>query len=114
VGARPPFEIDEQEEDEHTRLRVAGELDMATAPVLENRLKQLRAARLQEARQDRRWVVLDLSRLEFIDSTGVKVLFQAIHYARSDGWQVELRGDLSSQVKQVVELTQLDRYWRPR
>jgi anti-anti-sigma factor len=90
---------------------VAGELDLATAPVLETRLRELQADRLRVPRDDRRWVVLDLSRLEFIDSTGVRVLFQAIHYARNGGWRLEIRGELAPQVKQVAELTQLDRFW---
>jgi len=113
MGAGPLFEIREREEERHTRLAVAGELDLATAPALEDRLNRLRAERLREPRDDRRWVVLDLSRLEFIDSTGVKVLFQAINYAQSDGWRLEIRGDLAPQVKQVAELTQLDRFWKP-
>jgi anti-anti-sigma factor len=113
VGAGPPFEIREREEDNHTRLSVAGELDLATAPALEEHLNQLRAARLREPRGDRRWVVIDFSGLEFIDSTGVKVLFQAIHYAQSDGWRLEIRGNLTPQVRQVAELTQLDRFWKP-
>jgi anti-anti-sigma factor len=114
VGAGPPFEIREREEDSHTHLSVAGELDLATAPALEDRLNQLRAARLCESREDRRWIVLDLSRLEFIDSTGVKVLFQAFHYAQSDGWRLEIRGRLAPQVRQVAELTRLDRFWEPK
>ncbi len=113
LGAGPPFEIREREEEGQTRLSVAGELDLATAPVLEHRLSQLRDDRLQAARDDRRWVVLDLSGLEFIDSTGVKVLFAAINYAQSEGWRLEIHGDLVPQVKQVAELTQLDRHWKP-
>jgi anti-anti-sigma factor len=111
VGVGPPFEIHQREEERSTTLSVAGELDLSTAPALEHRLNELRADRLGAPRDNRRWVVLDLSRLDFIDSTGVRVLFEAIHYARSEGWRLEIRGELGPQVKQVAELTQLDRFW---
>jgi anti-anti-sigma factor len=111
VGAGPDFEIRQRDDERATTLSVAGELDMATAPALETRLSELRADRLQAPRDSRRWVVLDLSRLDFIDSTGVKVLFQAVEFARSGGWRVEIRGELVPQVRQVAELTQLDRFW---
>ena len=50
-------------------LRPTGELDIATAPELERVLERPRAA------GDR--VVLDLAELEFIDSTGLRVIVRA-------------------------------------
>jgi anti-sigma B factor antagonist len=53
-------------------IRVSGELDLATVPSLEQELQ----AALERA--DGHRVVLDLSDLEFIDSTGIAVLVRAM------------------------------------
>jgi anti-anti-sigma factor len=64
-------------------LRPAGELDIATAPRLERAL-------LHERRAGDR-VVLDLADLEFIDSTGLRVIVKAVEAARTGHWQLTLR-----------------------
>lgn len=111
MGAGPHFEIHEREEEGLTRISVEGELDLATAPALANRLNQLRADRRQLRWEERSAVRLDLSNVEFIDSTGIHVLFEAIDYASMDGWRLELEGDLSPQVGQMAKFTGLDRHY---
>jgi anti-anti-sigma factor len=64
-------------------VRPAGELDIGTAPRLERALLEGRSA------GDR--VVLDLGRLEFIDSTGLRVIVQAVEEARRGRWELRLR-----------------------
>ena len=64
-------------------LRPAGELDIGTAPRLERALLEGRSA------GDR--VVLDLGRLEFIDSTGLRVIVKAVEAARRGRWELRLR-----------------------
>lgn len=49
-------------------MRVKGEIDLSTAPVLEARLDEL---------EDAGTVVLDLSDVTFIDSTGLRVILAA-------------------------------------
>jgi|SRR5579884_845362 len=95
------FEIEEREAGDRLCLVLKGELDLAAAPVLH--------ARLSELRQQRRAVRLDLSRLEFIDSSGVHVLMRALNHARTDGWQLEIGARLSPPVRRIFELVQLDR-----
>jgi anti-anti-sigma factor len=58
-------------------VRIAGELDIATAPQLEQTLHkaQLRAPR----------VVLDLRELTFMDCAGIQVVVAASHHARQTG-----------------------------
>jgi anti-anti-sigma factor len=64
-------------------LRPAGELDIATAARLERALHDGRE------RGDR--VLLDLTALEFIDSTGLRVIVRGVEAADRDGWELRLR-----------------------
>lgn len=70
------FSITAQDADGGTlRVLVRGELDLATAPELEDTLVT--------AIEDGREVVLDLRELEFMDSSGVRVLVVA--HTRAEG-----------------------------
>jgi anti-anti-sigma factor len=64
-------------------LRPAGELDIATA----GRLAQA----LLDGREPGDRVVLDLAALEFIDSTGLRVIVRGVEAAHRDGWDLRLR-----------------------
>jgi anti-anti-sigma factor len=64
-------------------LHPTGELDIATAGRLERALLDGRE------RGDR--VVLDLAALEFIDSTGLRVIVRGAEAARRDGWELRVR-----------------------
>ncbi len=78
-------------------MAVCGELDLATSPALQEQLERLgsTAAAL---------VILDLSQLEFIDSSGLSVVVGAHQRAAKDGWRFALvKG--SPQVQQVMSLT---------
>jgi anti-anti-sigma factor len=78
-------------------IALEGELDLASAPALEERL-----AAVEDGRPTR--VVVDLGRLAFIDSTGLRVLLQA--NARADEGEHELvlrPGD--ADVQRVFEVT---------
>ncbi len=59
------------------RLALRGELDLATAPLLDEALRA--------AGEAARTVVLDLRGLSFLDSTGLRTVLQADARARSDG-----------------------------
>jgi anti-sigma B factor antagonist len=63
----PIFGIDIVECDHTLTLKVRGELDLATAPLLKERLEEVEAAEATN-------VVIDLDQVEFIDSTGLHVL----------------------------------------
>jgi len=58
-----------RQEDRHT-LVLTGELDLASAPALESMVARVCADGASE-------VVLDLSRLKFIDSSGLKAILSA-------------------------------------
>jgi anti-sigma B factor antagonist len=88
--------IHETHEEGWLRLSVIGELDLATAPVLKERLGRLHAPQ--------RSVRLDLSKLEFMDSTGLGVLALGISNARTRGCQLQVEPDLSPGVRYLFEL----------
>jgi anti-sigma B factor antagonist len=79
--APPPtgFTCDVVEADGHVALILGGELDIASAPALEARFAEAIAAGTSR-------VVIDLRGLEFVDSTGLRVLLaQGMHNGVADG-----------------------------
>lgn len=101
------FWLDEgSAEDGRLRLGLVGELDIASAGQLEERLRTL------AVQGDP--VVLDLGRLQFIDSLGLRELVRAVSDARRDNWNLELATTLSSQVRQIIDLLELRQlFWPP-
>jgi anti-anti-sigma factor len=86
----------EREGDLHT-IHVQGELDLATAGDLERELIKVEDT-------DALSIILDLSRLQFIDSTGVRVLLSAHARSRADSNRLTLlRGPAA--VQRVFQLT---------
>ena len=81
--------------------RVSGELDVSTAPRLREELVALFAA-------GRRYVVLDLSDLDFLDSTGLGVIVGVLKRARTLGGDLLLVCPKPS-IRRVFEITGLDR-----
>jgi anti-anti-sigma factor len=75
----PSFDISERHgPGDAVILALSGELDMATVGVLTKRLDD--AARIRQP------VVLDLSELQFIDSSGLRAFLKATAEASRDGW----------------------------
>jgi anti-anti-sigma factor len=103
----PEFWIEEEpDEGGLIRLGLIGELDIAGADGLR--------ARLQALAEHRRPVRLDLRRLQFIDSSGLRELVRAVSGARRDGWALELDPTLSPQVRQVIDLLELGNLFWPQ
>lgn len=78
------------------RLRLVGELDQAVIDGL--------AQRLDELKQSGATVRLDLSSLDFIDSSGVRCILLSLRDARRDHWQLEVEPQVSWQVERVVRV----------
>lgn len=76
-------------------VRATGELDLMTVPKLD--------AVLQEVMADKADLELDLSRLDFIDSTGVHLVLGAYDASIRDGWEFTIIG-ASADVKRAFEL----------
>lgn len=98
--SHPYFEILEQRDDGGFRLSLHGELDFASTPLLDDRLARLRAKK--------RAVRLDLSKLDFIDSTGLHLLIRALGDARTDGWQLQIEPEVSPTVERLFRLVHFD------
>jgi anti-sigma B factor antagonist len=87
--------------DRATVLKLEGELDVATAPALEE------AVALAFAGQPSS-LVIDLSSLTFLDSTGIRVLVTAGRRAEEAGCSLVLLAP-TAQVLRVLRLTGVDR-----
>jgi anti-sigma B factor antagonist len=81
-------------------LSLAGELDLSTIPNVEGTLfEELRA---------RPELVIDLTQLVFIDSSGIGLLIRASHAKNGDG-RMHFAVASGSQVERVFGLTRIDR-----
>jgi anti-anti-sigma factor len=81
-------------------VALAGEMDVASAGVVSRRLSEL-----VDSGAD---IVIDLSALEFIDSTGLGVLVRAGAHARERGRTLRLRAP-GENVASALAVTGLDR-----
>ncbi len=78
-------------------IELIGELDLDGAPRLEEELKRVEASDVDS-------IVVDLGQLEFIDSTGLRLLVMASERCQEGRFSL-LRG--SKQVHRVFEITDL-------
>jgi anti-sigma B factor antagonist len=96
--------IDVRHEKDGVVLSLSGELDLASAPLLQSEVEssQVTAATT---------VVLDLEKLTFIDSTGLRVLLSAHDRSRESGQEFAVtRG--SQQVQRLLSITGVDSHLR--
>jgi len=95
--AGPSFEIRESvEADGVIRVALIGELDIAVADGVEERFRLLRDTGKQ--------VRLDLSQLDFIDSSGVRVIVLGLKHARQGGHELEVDRRISPSVARMIEI----------
>ena len=99
MSALVPFRVVESRDpDGVLRIALIGELDLAVADRLSARLEQLTS--------DGTPVRLDLSRLEFIDGSGIRTLLQAMHDgSRNSERLVEVDRTIGDHVQAVIDLT---------
>lgn len=96
------FAVERHDRPEGTLLRIQGEVDLYTAPKLRERLDEAIDA-------GRRALTLDLSEMDFIDSTGLGVLVGAQKRLRETGGAIVLRNPSrsTSKILEIAGLTQL-------
>jgi len=104
VSVELDFEITEQVDHEPAVVAVRGEIDLSSAP-------ELRSSLLKQASEGRTMLVIDLSGVTFIDSTGLSVLLSGMKRLREAG------GDLllviaDPQILRVFEITGLTGLFR--
>jgi anti-sigma B factor antagonist len=92
-----PFSVSEREEGGVRVIEVAGELDIATAPRLCARLDALRARR-------RPRLLVDLTEVDFCDSTGLRALLGAASEVRAHGGRFAIVCPPSGDVARLLEI----------
>ena len=85
-------------------LQLQGELDLASAPLLEAEVDRAEVTSAQN-------LLLDLRELQFIDSTGLRTLFSAYQRAsaRGQGFAVT---DGSPQVQRLLAITRMSEHMK--
>jgi anti-anti-sigma factor len=97
MGEQDQLRIDSAIESDRVVFSLDGELDMASAPALQ-------AALESESLAGKEMVVLDLRRLRFVDSTGLRIILAARNRCRERGQQLAVtRG--SEQVERLLSVT---------
>ena len=98
--SNPGFDLHVERRGSAAILRLSGELDITGADRLETRIKEL-------ADDSPDIVVIDLRKVSFMDSTGLRSLLRARALGSEEGWSLTLiRGP--KPVHRVLELTRMD------
>jgi len=98
-GGHPLLEVVEVRDAGRVRVRLRGDLDVASAPTV--------TAALQRLREQGEHVLLDLDAVGFIDMSGLRVVIAAARDGSRDGWSFRItRG--SPQVRRLISLVELD------
>jgi anti-sigma B factor antagonist len=97
MGVTDQLQINVRHAQERVILALSGELDMASADALQQAIdgENLPAETM---------VVLDLQQLQFIDSTGLRVILAALERCRARGQKFAVTPG-SQQVKRLLSLT---------
>jgi anti-sigma B factor antagonist len=96
--------IEVRHEKDRAVLSLRGELDLASAPLLQGEIEGSEVAAAEI-------VVLDLQALEFIDSTGLRVLLTAHERSRERGQEFAITPG-SQQVQRLLSITRVDEHLR--
>lgn len=94
--------ISSRSQGDHVIVTAAGEIDLYTAPVLQADLAAIIADAVPAAR-----FVIDMSGVEFCDSTGMNVLLSGLRQVRERGGELELAAPRPA-VRKILEVTGLD------
>jgi anti-anti-sigma factor len=94
------LELKTDEGDALVRVSLSGELDISSAPALEEALGRIESG-------EPSLLLVDLRELEFMDSTGLRTLVSANQRARAQGRRLAIvRGP--EQVDRIFSVTRLD------
>lgn len=85
--------------DHEVRVSVEGELDLVSASELGDALTQELLAGND--------VLLDLSEMDFIDSTGLRAIVEAVRTAKAVGRKLKLSADLPQHARRLMEIVGL-------
>jgi anti-sigma B factor antagonist len=101
LNSQGSFRVEVQRDGESALVALVGELDLATVGAVEDQVRSL------QGDDPLGRLTLDLRRLEFIDSTGLRLLLTLDAESRQDGFELAIvRGP--REVQHVMEATGLD------
>lgn len=101
MPARSYVAVEERDDSARRRLSIEGDLDLATAPAVAQRLDQLQAEKID--------VRLDLSKVRFVDSTGIRVLLTTVYHALDDSrWKFEVERTLDPVVRKTFRVANVE------
>lgn len=98
------FEVQVDEDGPISVIRVAGELDLATSPALQQACAAVAERKPETLR-------LDMSEVTFLDSSGISVLVQAHKQLDAQGGAFVLHG-LRDQTRRVLDVAGLGEFFR--
>lgn len=96
--------ITEEKKDGIAILKLEGRLDAASAKEIKSKINEL-------VKYDRIKIVMDLSEINFIDSTGLGCMVSCLRTVSQKGGDIKITG-LQTQVRAVFELTRLHRIFQ--
>lgn len=97
---RSSLHVEVRATEQGAMIRLAGDLDVSTAPEL--------WARIDELDRPGEMTELDLADLEFVDSSGISCLFR-LHQRVADAGGMVVARRPTAQIRRLLEMTQLNR-----
>lgn len=94
--------VSSRSQGDHAVVTVTGEIDLYTAPRLHSELAAIIASAAPESR-----VTLDMSGVDFCDSTGMNVLLSSLRASREKDMEFALTAPRPA-VKKILQVTGLD------
>jgi anti-sigma B factor antagonist len=104
MGVQDHLQIGVSQENDRVVLALDGELDMASAPMLERAVEEAGTGESST-------VVLDLHHLEFIDSTGLRIILSARRQCQERGQELAVTQG-SQQVERLLSVTGMSAHLR--
>jgi len=96
--------IDVVRERDRVVVALHGELDLASAPLLQSKIESVETDGVA-------LVVLDMKDLEFIDSTGLRIVLAAHKHAQERGQELALTS-IQQQVQRLLSITRVGEHLR--
>lgn len=96
----PGIRVKVEEKDGAVVLAPEGDVDLSRSPVLRNALRQAQTSRPRR-------LVVDLSLVDYMDSSGVATLVEALQMARRNNTKMVLCG-MREKVRSIFEIARLD------
>ena len=104
-GGRVPaveLNVSSRSQGDHAIVIATGEIDLYTAPRLQSELAEVIANAAPASR-----IVVDMSGVEFCDSTGMNILLSSLRQVRERGGELELAAPRPAVMK-ILQVTALD------